>query len=388
MGRIVLAGAILQPGWTGGEPAIARSLGEGLTSRGHEVITWGFPRTGAAIAGLATSVLDWDVVSVGRYDRLLRRSNPDVVLGFYDYDTSLCRATRALGIPYVACAHIYWPVCPIGILYIDGSGPCTGSAFGKCVVHMSRDVPDSRLPMNLKRLPLPMAVGAYAKFAARPASLGRADAIVVPSQRMADILVRAGYHRIYVVPDAVSLPEIPFSEWGGGRKELFFPSASSSERKGLNDFVGAAKRVKSLRPATGFVATNFAGNEWVEGTPFISRAELLERLSRCYAVAAPALWEEPFGLTLTEAMAAGRPVVAYDSGAAREIVVDGVTGFVVPRGDVVALAGAMERLLADEGLALRMGRAGRERAIEKYSIPRMVQGYLEVIRVVSPRKWS
>jgi glycosyltransferase involved in cell wall biosynthesis len=388
MGRIVLAGAILQPGWTGGEPAVARSLGEGLASRGHEVLTWGYPRHGWAIAGLATSLVDWDVVSVGRYDRLLRAARPDVVLGFYDYDTSLCRAASALRIPYVACAHIHWPVCPIGVLYIDGSGPCTGSAFGKCVAHMSRDVPDSRLPLDLKRLPLPMAIGAFAKFVARPASLKHADAIVVPSQRMADIMTSAGYGRLRVVPDAISPSEIPYSVWPGGRKEFFFPSASSSERKGLRDFVEVARRLKERHPETGFVATNFAGNAWVEGTPFISRGELLDRLRRCYAVAAPALWEEPFGLTITEAMAAGRPVVAYDSGAAGEIIVDGVTGWVVPRGDIPALASAMERLLADEDLALRMGRAGRDRVVEKYSVPRMVQGYLDVIQSVTTKNWS
>jgi glycosyltransferase involved in cell wall biosynthesis len=388
MGRIVLAGAILQPGWTGGEPAIARSLGAGLASRGHEVLTWGDRRHGWAIAGLASSLVDWDVVSVGRYDRLLRAAQPDAVLGFYDYDTSLCRAATALRIPYVACAHIHWPVCPIGVLYIDGSGPCAGSGFGKCVAHMSREIPDSRLPLDLKRLPLPMAIGAYAKFAARPASLQRANAIVVPSQRMADILRSAGYDRVRVVPDAISPEEIPYSVWPGGRKEFFFPSASSSERKGLRDFIEVARRLKGSHPETDFVATNFAGNAWVQGTPFISREELLDRLRRSYAVAAPALWEEPFGLTITEAMAAGRPVVAYDSGAAGEIIVDGVTGSVVPRGDIAALGAAMERLVADEDLALRMGRAGRDRVVEKYSVPRMVQGYLDVIHAVCGQSWS
>jgi glycosyltransferase involved in cell wall biosynthesis len=377
--RIVVAGAILQPGWTGGEPLLARTLAEGLASQGHEVRVWAIPRTGWALAGLATSPVDWDIVSMGRYTRMLRDWAPDVVLGFYDYDTSLCRASALLKIPYIACAHIYWPVCPIGVLYIDGEGPCSGSALWKCLRHMSQEVPESRLPMELEKLPGPMALAVYLKYAARQSSLALATAIVVPSQRMASILTAAGFRRVLVVPDGISVTEIPYAPWPGDPKEILLPAASGSERKGLRDFIEAAKRVKLVHPEVRFVATNFAGNESVDGTAFLSRAELIERLRRCYAVATPALWDEPFGLATTEAMAAGRPVIAYDSGAAKEVIVDGVTGRVVPRGDVEALAGAIRDLLADPSLAERMGRAGRNRIVDKYSIPRMVQGYLKVI---------
>lgn len=53
-------------------------------------------------------------------------------------------------------------------------------------------------------------------------------------------------------------------------------------------------------------------------------------LSHAYALLAPLQWEEPFGLTMVEAMASGVPVVAFARGAAPELVVDGVTGHLVP----------------------------------------------------------
>ncbi len=123
----------------------------------------------------------------------------------------------------------------------------------------------------------------------------------------------------------------------------------------------------------------------VEGTAFLTRPEFLDRLRRSYAIVTPALWEEPFGLVLIEAMVAGLPVVAYETGAASEIIVHNETGFVVPRGDIAALTSAIDRLLSDEPLAQRMGLAGRKRVVERYSVPRMVQGYLDVIDAVLSR---
>jgi glycosyltransferase involved in cell wall biosynthesis len=62
---------------------------------------------------------------------------------------------------------------------------------------------------------------------------------------------------------------------------------------------------------------------------------------------------------ILEAMAAGLPVVATDVGAVREVVEDGVNGFLVPPGDDVAIAAAVERLVADRELRARLGAAGR-----------------------------
>lgn len=71
---------------------------------------------------------------------------------------------------------------------------------------------------------------------------------------------------------------------------------------------------------------------------------------------------ETFGLTLIEAMAAGKPVVATASGGPADIVVPGETGLLVPPGDPEALAQAIMALLKDREMAQTMGQAGRRRA--------------------------
>jgi len=74
-----------------------------------------------------------------------------------------------------------------------------------------------------------------------------------------------------------------------------------------------------------------------------------------------------------EAMATGLPVVATAVGGTPEVVVDGVTGLLVPPRDPVALAQAIERLLADPELRHRMGQAGRERVEQHFSVEQMVR---------------
>ena len=79
------------------------------------------------------------------------------------------------------------------------------------------------------------------------------------------------------------------------------------------------------------------------------------------------IWNEGFGLPPVEAMAAGTPVVASRSGAVVETVVDRETGFLVDKNDVRATAEAILRLLRDEPLRTMMGRAARQRALEKFT---------------------
>jgi glycosyltransferase involved in cell wall biosynthesis len=76
---------------------------------------------------------------------------------------------------------------------------------------------------------------------------------------------------------------------------------------------------------------------------------------------------------LLEAMAAGRPVVATDVGANAELVVDGVTGFVVPPARPDRLAEAIVTLLKDPERARVMGAAGRARVAEAFTVERMVE---------------
>jgi glycosyltransferase involved in cell wall biosynthesis len=72
----------------------------------------------------------------------------------------------------------------------------------------------------------------------------------------------------------------------------------------------------------------------------VPRASLWQAMARHAVVLCPSRWDEPFGLAAAEAQACGTPVVAFRRGGLGEVIVDGVTGFLVPPDDVQAAAGA------------------------------------------------
>ena len=79
---------------------------------------------------------------------------------------------------------------------------------------------------------------------------------------------------------------------------------------------------------------------------------------------------EPFGQVIIEGMAAGKPVVATSGGGVPEIVVDGVTGLLVPMGDAAAMAQAIARFLGDRALRENAGQLGRQRVLDHFTIDR------------------
>lgn len=89
----------------------------------------------------------------------------------------------------------------------------------------------------------------------------------------------------------------------------------------------------------------------------------------CLATTTP----DPFPRSVLEAMGACRPVVAFDSGGTREMVLDGECGWLVPCGDVPALAAGFVRLASDGALRARMGQAGQRRVRECFSLERHVR---------------
>jgi glycosyltransferase involved in cell wall biosynthesis len=103
------------------------------------------------------------------------------------------------------------------------------------------------------------------------------------------------------------------------------------------------------------------GVRWLGELP---HDEVLTLFRSARAVIVPSIVGDACPTVVLEAMAAGRPVVASATGGIVDLVVDGVTGLLVPAGDVSALAQSISSVLRDPRAAQVLGAAGRNRARE------------------------
>jgi glycosyltransferase involved in cell wall biosynthesis len=100
----------------------------------------------------------------------------------------------------------------------------------------------------------------------------------------------------------------------------------------------------------------------------LERSEMERAFEEVWAQIVPSQWEEPFGVVTTEAMMRGTAVIASNHGGCAECVIDGRTGLLFPAGDPDALADAILQLTGNKVLCERMGLAGRETALRKFSL--------------------
>jgi len=99
----------------------------------------------------------------------------------------------------------------------------------------------------------------------------------------------------------------------------------------------------------------------------LNRADLVRELQNSSIAVVPSVWQEPFGLTVVEAMASRLPVVATKVGGLPEIVIDNECGLLVEPDNPEQLAMALLKLIKDPDMRERMGSSARARAVKYFS---------------------
>jgi glycosyltransferase involved in cell wall biosynthesis len=102
------------------------------------------------------------------------------------------------------------------------------------------------------------------------------------------------------------------------------------------------------------------------------RTDIADLLAACDVFVLPSLYEG-LPLSILEAMAARKPVIATNIGGTVEAVIDGETGELVPPADPIALAAAIRSVVSDHALAQRLGAAGRRRVEQEFSAASMIK---------------
>ncbi len=108
------------------------------------------------------------------------------------------------------------------------------------------------------------------------------------------------------------------------------------------------------------------------------REDMPQVMADCHIVCLPSKYGEGVPKVLLEAAAAGRPVVATDTAGCREVVENGVQGWLVPAEDSTALGAALRRLIENPKERITMGRAARAKALAAFGIDNIVKSTLAI----------
>ncbi len=341
--------------WRGGQGQVMH-LALGLAARGHTSVV--VARPGSAIASRMEAARipvhriemrgEADLAAMMRLVRLLREEHPDIVH------------------MHTARAHTLGAVASVL------------SGIGRRVVSRRVVFPIGRFSARLKYAP------------------GTACFIAI-SHAVADTLVAAGVDRgrVTVVPSAVDVESLEDADgaavrasFGIGRSTPTVGTvAHFSREKGLDTLVRAWRDVTVRVPDARLIligegeekqrlereASAHVVSDSIIFAGF--REDVADCISAFDVFAQPSL-SEGLGSSILMAMALGRPIVATDVGGIPELVTPDETGMLVPVGDPGLLAGAIVELLERPELRDRLSGAGRQRALEHYTVDAMVDGTL------------
>jgi glycosyltransferase involved in cell wall biosynthesis len=324
-----LVSAIREP-QQGGSQAFVSDLARGLTGRGHEVHV--YAASGSEIPGV--QVIDTGV-DPGRLAGTLYRASGVVA------DPGAASAAQDA----FAAAYRAVPAGRYDVVH--------NHAFDAPAVRQAASLP---VPVvHTVHLPPDKAVSAALREALRKAGRGRRPPAVAA---VSEFQARA-WRRI--VPVAAVLPPYPpvrAIAWSGtpGTGALF--AGRLSPEKGAAEAIDMARAAGLPIGVYGDVYDAGYSREQIDPRrdrpgvtvhPAVPRAALWEIMARAAVVLCPSRWDEPFGLAAAEAQACGTPVVAFRRGGLSEVIVDGVTGFLVPADDVAAFTEAVAAAVSISG---------------------------------------
>ena len=305
--------------------------------------------------------------------RLIDDESPDLAhlhIYYGQITGSIIGQLRKKGIPIVQTLHEYKLVCPTSAL-IDHGKPCEacqGNRFWHATARRCNRGSLARSALSSVESYWSYLLGSVSKIdhflAVSNFVRDKVIALGVPAEKITTV------HN-FVEIDSYEAKAIP------GSYILYF---GRLERiKGIFTLLNAMANIRSVR-----LLIVGDGNDRSEIERSVNERQLsnvtllgfkqgleLQNLIRgSICTVSPSEWNEPFGLTLIESFALGRPVICSRMGGMPEIVDDCVTGFVVPPGDSVALGDRIQWMANNPKLAVEMGARGRKK-VEIFFAPEL-----------------
>jgi glycosyltransferase involved in cell wall biosynthesis len=368
----------------GGSESHLLGLADALGRRGHDITFFGMqdPRNVTPPDRTTTvPATDYDsrglIPRVRQFGRMLfstaayrsvrqcvERSRPEIAHLhniYHQLSPSVLVALRRRGVPCVLTAHDYKLVCPSYSLH-DGQSQCFA-----CRDHRYWNVLARACSRRGVAGDVALAVEAYAHHFFR-VYRRCVDGVIAPSRFLRDRLVEGGYaaDRVVLLPNAIAVREFsPNPEPGD---YMLFVGRLSYE-KGLPTLVDAARQARDVplwivgdgplrheleRQAADAPHVRFLGSR--------PSAEVRELMRGCRAVVLASVVPENCPLSVLEAFATAKPVIATEVGGVPELFSGGAHGLTVPPGDADSLAAALRQFWSDPDLCCHCGVEARRRA--------------------------
>jgi glycosyltransferase involved in cell wall biosynthesis len=306
--------------------------------------------------------------AVTRLTNLIRCERPDLLHChniYHQLTPSIISAASRLNVPVVLTLHDYKPVCPVYTQLSNGR-VCTKCSDGRFEALLLRRCADGSIGRSA-------LLWAEARYHAAARSYQRVDKFIAPSRFMRDAVVRRlGEDKVIHIPNGIDASRIEMSE----RDEDFVLYLGRlSAEKGVETLLrahaaddaawrlvvaGSGPLLEGLRSR--FPLAEFTGH--------LAGMALETRLRDASVVVVPSEWHENSPLSILEAMAHGKPIVASRIGGIPELVRDRQTGLLFEPGHAQQLSDCINVLLGDPDLRRRLGRRARQIVEREYSLER------------------
>jgi glycosyltransferase involved in cell wall biosynthesis len=300
---------------------------------------------------------------------LIKKIDPDIIhlhmINLFD----IIALTRSLVKPTVWTIHDYWPICPLGSLYnFKKDQPCMKDC-ARCIypplLQGSSKFQLSRRARALSELEKKISL------------------FIVPSNFMRKKLLEFNYvkeDKVRVIRNGINIDEFPYTSIEPTKNILFV--GKLCREKGCEHLVKAMPQILSHVPDAKLLIVG-PGTEkekqmllsLVRELKIEGNVEFLGKIpnvssyyQKANVIVLPSITFENCSLVILESLASGRPVIASALGGTPELIEDGKTGFLLEPRNPYQISEKVVRVLLDDDLAKKMGKAAREKAEKELSM--------------------
>ncbi|MGN6309991.1 MAG: glycosyltransferase family 4 protein [Xanthobacteraceae bacterium] len=306
--------------------------------------------------------------AVDKISTLIRDQRPDILHChniYHQLTPSIINAASRARIPIVLTLHDYKVICPVYTRLSNGE-VCTKCSDGRYEALLTQRCADRSIAQS-------GLLWAEARFHAAAGSYRRVDKFIAPSRFMRDAVVPLlGDSKVVHIPNGVDTSRIAASRQDKG---FALYLGRLSPEKGVETLLrahaadNAAWRlvVAGSGPLQGKLQSAFPSAEF---TGHLTGADLEAKLREASVIVVPSEWHENNPLSVLEAMAYGKPIVASDIGGIPELVRHGQTGLLFEPRNIQQLSSHIRTLLSNSDLRRTFGNEARKVAETEYSLAR------------------